>query len=202
MFKGGLRVKHIKGNSYDVVRLIINQLGISIFALVLYIAMATVGENNPSLHAGLKIVSSVFSIFFYWMLIYAVVWEIGAKDRIKIDTGKAVDFKPKGFVMGVLANLGCVILSLVAIGFKAAYLIFGIDGFNTVVLISTVIIRFVSAMYIGLVSGICSPITNADYNDLFQAISYFALFALTILVCHIAYTLGKNNFKFFGNKAK
>ena len=86
-------MKHIKGNSYDVVRLIINQLGISIFALVLYIAMASVGENNPSLHTGLKIASSVFSVFFYWMLIYAVMWEIGAKDRIKIDTGKAVDFK-------------------------------------------------------------------------------------------------------------
>ena len=195
-------MKHIKGNSYDVVRLIINQLGISIFALVLYIAMASVGENNPSLHTGLKIASSVFSMFFYWMLIYAVMWEIGAKDRIKIDTGKAVDFKPKGLVMGLLANLGCVALSLVAIGFKVAYLVFGVDGFNTVVLISTVIIRFVSAMYIGLVSGICLPLTNSDYNDLSQAILYFVLYVLTILVCHLAYTLGKNNFKFFVNKAK
>ena len=42
-------MKRIKDNSYDIVVLIINQIGISIFALVLYTSMGFIGESSKEL---------------------------------------------------------------------------------------------------------------------------------------------------------
>ena len=193
-------VKRLKDNSYDIARLIINQIGIAIFAIVLYVAMATVGENSRELYDMLKVASSVASTLFYWALIYTVMWEIGAKDRIKIDSGKAEDFKSKGFLIALLANLPNIILSSLAIIFKAVYMIFGIEAFNTAMLLVSTFMRFIASMYIGIISGICNPIEPSNLEDLAQSIGYLIMPLLTVLVCHLAYTLGKNNFKFFATK--
>ena len=54
-------MKFFKDNSYDIVRLYINNLGISIFALMLYFAAGNIAKESAS---GFKLVISIFSIGF------------------------------------------------------------------------------------------------------------------------------------------
>ena len=79
-------MKIFKENSYDVVKLYVNQLGIMIFSMLLYTAVGAF--ENEKLSLALSIFVSVFSICFYLVLIYYAIWEIGAKDKIRIDGGR------------------------------------------------------------------------------------------------------------------
>ena len=76
-------MKIFKENSYDIIRLYVNQLGIMIFSMLLYSAVGSF--ENESLSSGLSVFVSIFSVCFYLALIYYSMWEIGAKDKIRID---------------------------------------------------------------------------------------------------------------------
>ncbi len=194
-------MKHIKSNSYDIVRLVINQLGISIFALVLYISMNIAGESNQELGFSLNIIASAFSILFYWALLYSAVWEIGAKDRIKIDSGKSERFALKGALLAFVANIINIVCVVVIIIGELISLLSGSEVMNGIVAVLIVVIRFTSAMFLRSVNAICLPFED-NVILLAQGVTYLVFFLLTIAVCQLAYTLGMNNFKVFGNKHK
>ncbi len=194
-------MRTIKNNSYDIVRLVIDQLGISIFALVLYISMNIIGESNNNLSFLLNIFASVFSILFYFSLIYTLIWEIGAKDRIKLDSGKAEKFTLKGLLLGLFANGVNLVFALLVIFCELVHIFGNTDALNGITSIVIVIIRFTSAMFLRSVNAICSPF-GSEFMYLAQGIAYFSFFLLTIGVCQAAYTLGMNNFKIFGSKSK
>lgn len=198
---GGFFVKHIKSHSYDIVRLVIDQLGISVFALVLYISMSIAGENNAELGFALNILASVFSIGFYFALLYSVVWEIGAKDRIRIDSGKAEKFGLKGALLGFAANIVNIVFAVFVIIGELLRNFADFDSLNGVIAVVIVIIRFTSAMFLRLVNAICMSF-GGGYDNLYQSVIYLMFFILTVGVCHFGYTLGMNNFKLSGNKAK
>ncbi len=191
-------MKTIKDNSYEIVRLIINQIGISIFALVLYTSMGFVGESNEELAEGLRILFSVFSITFYWVLLYMMMWELGAKDKVRIDSGKLDYVKGKGTILAFIANLPNFILAFFAVLSNILYAFSGMDIFNTLFFVFNLIMRFVAAMYIGVAGAVVEPF-GFDVSLSFLLQSVFYLFAplLTVAVCHIGYTLGMKNFKIF-----
>ena len=195
-------MKLIKENSYDIVKLIINQIGIAIFSLVLYTSLGFVGENSAELAFGLRTVFSVFSIVFYWALLYTATWEMGAKDKIRIDGGKLEDVKGKGAILALVANLPNIILAALAIVFCGLYVITGAEVFNTAFLIVNLVLRLFAAMYIGIASFACEPLI-ADYGPYYMSQSLFFLILpiLTVAVCHVGYSFGKRNFKIFGKKA-
>ena len=194
-------MKLIKENSYDIVRLVINQVGISIFALVLYTSLGFVGENSEELAFGLRAVFSVFSIVFYWALLYTSTWEMGAKDKIRIDGGKLEDVKSKGMILSIVANLPNIILAVFAIAFCGVYVFTEAEAFNTAFLLVNLIMRLFAAMYIGVASFVCEPlISSYGYYYFTQSLIFLVLPLLTVAVCHIGYTFGKRNFKIFGKK--
>ena len=195
-------MKLIKENSYDIVRLIINQVGISIFALVLYTSLGFVGENSEELEFGLRTVFSLFSIFFYWALIYTMMWETGAKDQIRIDGGKLEDVKGKGAILSAAANLPNAFLALITVLCIVVYLFTGVEGFFTAFGLINFAMRFLGAMYIGAISFVCKSISSelGVYSYLIESIFYLILPLLSIGVCHIGYSFGKRNFKIFGSK--
>ncbi|MBO5010034.1 MAG: hypothetical protein J6D20_04980 [Clostridia bacterium] len=194
-------MKHIKSNSYEIVRLVINQVGISIFALVLYISMNIAGESSEELGFSLNLVASVFSILFYWALLYSVVWEIGAKDRIKIDSGKNENFPLKGALLSLVANVVNLVFAAVIIVGELVRVFAGSDAMNGIVALLIVAVRFTSAMFLRTVNAVCLPF-GGEINILAQGVAYLIFFILTVGVCQLAYTLGMNNFKVFGNKQK
>ena len=194
-------MKHIKSNSYEIVRLVINQLGISIFALVLYISMSIAGESNQELGFSLNLIASVFSIMFYWALLYSSIWELGAKDRIKLDSGKNEKFALKGALLALVGNVINILFASVIIIGELVRILTGSDIINGIVAVIIVIVRFTSAMFLRSVNAICIPF-GEEINILAQGVTYLAFFIFTIGVCQLAYTLGMNNFKVFGNKQK
>ena len=80
----------LKEHSDNIVKLIINQVGISIFAMFLYTAAAAIKSEDGGASLTFKVLISVFSIMFYLLLVYTIGWEIGAKDKIRID-GKRLE---------------------------------------------------------------------------------------------------------------
>ena len=60
-------MKFLKENSYDIVKLFINQIGIAIFSTVLYTAVGDI--EDVALRSGIRIAISAFAMLFYFALL-------------------------------------------------------------------------------------------------------------------------------------
>ena len=187
-------MKIFKENSYDIVRLYVNQLGIMIFSMLLYTAVGSL--SNEKLSNALSVCVSVFSICFYLVLIYYVMWEIGAKDKIRIDGGRMEPCKQKGFVMGLIANIPNLVLGLLTVIFLAIYLVSKSDGIYSAFLIANTITRPHAAAYLGVIAAIVPGNTvgeSIDFTEfLIESILFVVLPLISTLVTHLAYYLGSN----------
>ena len=192
-------MKLLKENSYDIVRLYINQLGIMIFSMLLYTAVGSF--NNPKLSSALSIFVSVFSVVFYLILIYYVVWEIGAKDKIRIDGGRMERFKNKGLFLGLVANIPNFLLGFLTTLFLIIYLISHNDGVYAAFLIANTITRFHASMYLGFITGVVPGATvaeNIDYSEfLIESVLFTVIPIISPLITHLAYRLGEQDKKIF-----
>ena len=191
-------MKFLKENSYDVVRLFINQVGITIFALVLYTAVGFV--EDAQLSRSIKVALSLFATLFYFVLIYTVSWEYGAKDKVRIDTGKLKDDKFKGFKYGLFANLINIILAIISVATLGSYMMTGSDGMFTAFGIVNMFMRFIMAMYIGMLQGIFAAWNSTDTQNLYflgQSIGYIVFPFIAAGVIVFGYGMGKRNKRIF-----
>ena len=190
-------MKVFKENSYDIVRLYINQLGIMIFSMLLYTAVGSF--DNEKISSALSIFVSIFSICFYLVLLYYVVWEIGAKDKIRIEGGRAEPCKYKGLVMGLFANVPNLILGLLTLLFLSIFLGTGNEVVNSVFLVFNLITRFHASMYLGFITAVVPSGLSAgaiDYIELLvEAVLFTLLPFISVAVTHLAYTLGSKEKK-------
>ena len=199
-------MKIFKENSYDIVRLYVNQLGIMIFSMLLNISVGVL--KNESLASTLSVIVSVFSIGFYLTLIYYVIWEIGAKDKIRVDGGRAEPCKSKGLVMSLFANVPNLVLGLLTIISLSIFMVGGNEVVYSVFLIVNLLMRWHASMFLGVI-GVIAPLgesvgTDINYTAyLVQAILFTVLPLISVLVTHLGYTLGfkeKKLFSFLTNK--
>ena len=185
-------MKIFKENSYDIVRLYVNQLGIMIFSMLLYTAVGAF--ENESLSNSLSVFVSVFSTCFYLALIYYMMWEIGAKDKIRIDGGRMVPCKLKGLLMGAFANLPNFVLGALSVLTVSVYLIGNVEIFRSAFIIFNTVTRFHDAMLLGVITEIVPGGISAgevDYVEfLIESILFTVLPAVSLLVTHLAYSLG------------
>lgn len=103
-------MRFIKENFSEIVRLYVNHIGITIFAMFTITAFGAMNSESDAL----GILASVLSMLFYYVLIYFVVWEIGGKDRIRIDAGRMEKKPAKGFFLGICGNIPHIVISLVS----------------------------------------------------------------------------------------
>ena len=129
-------MKFFKENSYDITKLFINQMGITIFSLVLYTAIGFI--DDATLNLRVKVILSAFAAVFYFALLYTATWDFGAKDKIRIDSGKYSVTEFKGLLMSLIASIptflragGCCITMLVHMssGSEGAYSLFAVFYF-------------------------------------------------------------------------
>ena len=199
-------MKIFKENSYDIVRLYVNQLGIMIFSMLLNSAVGDL--KSQSLSSTLMLIVSIFSIGFYLSLVYYAIWEIGAKDKIRVDGGRALPCKSKGLVMSLFANVPNIVLGILSILFISIFMATGNEVIYSVFLIFNMIMRFHASMYLGLIITLVpiSAATGTDINYttyLIHAILFTVLPLISVAVTHIGYTLGfkeKKLFAFFNKK--
>ena len=99
-------MKFFKENSYDIIKLYINQLGITIFSLIMYTAGGMINSGEDAgISLPLRLGISIFSSLFYFVLIYTAAWDWGAKDKIRIEGGKIQRDGYKGFKLALYANV-------------------------------------------------------------------------------------------------
>lgn len=193
----------LKENFYDIVKLYVNQIGIMIFSTFLYTAIGFV-EEEP-LGTNLITAVSVFATLFYFVLIYYVMWEIGAKDKIRIDGGRYTAPRAKGFLMGLFANVPNFLFSGITIILLLVYNA-GATGVSDPLGVFDIIMRFHESMYMGFIRGITpsEAVTNGiNFSDcMTESVLFFALPLLSAAVMHLAYTLGSKDKKLFGSNKK
>ncbi len=174
--------------SYSVIKMFINQFAISIFGVVL--AMATAAAKNNSL----TIFVSVFSILFYLFLIYTMTWEIGAKDRISVDTGRKVYRPHTGLILSLLANLPNLIIAvLYTIGYPFMGTKEWAGNMNAA-------LNVISALVEGMYRGLVSAIDIGGHMMLHYWWSYFLMVIPALLTAWIAYFAGFKNFRIIAGR--
>lgn len=192
-------MKIFKENSYDIVRLYVNQLGIMIFSMLLYTSVGSF--ENQKLSSALGILVSVFSVCFYLVLIYYVMWEIGAKDKIRIDGGRMEQCNYKGIVMGLFANVPNFVLGILTVLSLSIFMITKNGIMQSVFFTFNLITRFHAAMYLDVVTAIvptATPIGTVDYTEfLIESILLTLIPLLSVAVTHLAYRLGLKEKKIF-----
>ena len=184
-------VVFIRKNSDLIVKMIVHQIGLTVFGFLLNSCASVSGNEN------LGIIFGVFSALFYWFLIYILLWEIGAKDKIRIEAGRIERDVFKGAKVALVAaipNLLLAVLSL--IGYLAIDRSIMVDGNFTspawaanLYSIAQIIGIFINSMYTGI----------GEYFGI-TILPYFLFLATVpaILVTGVGYFLGtKEKFGIF-----
>ena len=185
-----------------ILKLMVTQLGMTMFGIMM--VFTAYGIDGTITRVDGKVVSfgpmflivSIFSILFYLFLLYTHIWEKGAKDRIKVDSGRMKKQTLKGLYYSLVANSLNILLGLImCITYffcdfvnapdSAACQIFGI---------SNDIARTIQGMYNGLILYI-SPNGTTPPPILFLLIVLPAL-----AVTAFGYYRGFSNKRFFNAK--
>ena len=81
-----------RDNARTLTRLNLNQFGAAFLGILLGLAVPmhkAAGEELPRENMTLLLLTSIFSICFFLYLNHTVLWEEGAKQRIRVDAGRA-----------------------------------------------------------------------------------------------------------------
>ncbi len=100
-------LKFLKENGYGIFKMFLIQIGMTVFGLML--AMATASSKS------LLLAASVFAILFYLYLLYSMVWEAGAKDKIRVEHRNVNPQPWKGFAMSLIANIPNILLAVLIV---------------------------------------------------------------------------------------
>ncbi len=190
----------IKEHFYDIVRLYIFQIGIMIFSIFLYMPIGLVEDEQ--VFTTMRLIASIGSMIFYFVLIYTMMWEMGAKDKLKIDGGRLEPQPQKGFILGLCAYVPNFVLGLVATIFAALCVGgLGVDIQNTFAIIF-LITGLHGSMYLGTIQMFNPlPVVGDEVNYtnyLIQSILYIIIPLLSVAVAHFSYYLGTKEKKLFG----
>ncbi len=183
-------MRFLKENSYDIVRLYINQFGMTVFSLILYFSSSIVGDSNWILT--LYLLVSVFSTLFLYVLLYYAAWEFGAKDRIRIDSGRMTYNKYKGLYLGLFAGVPNFVFAFLSILGKGIYILSDVGFFDLLFSIPNVLLRFTSAMYMGILKFVFNPLSVSapDMFFFWQSVGFVALTAGAAFIVHFGYRMG------------
>lgn len=172
----------LKENIDNIVKLAVNQIAMTIFGLLLSAATVT----NPTL----LLATGILSVLFYCYLLYTSAWDIGARDKIKVDGGRMENIPLKGLYLALAANAVNILLALLAILGYYLGILFSLEW----------------------AAGMMAVCYNIWWllNGMFNAVLRFAqmgalkfwlmlVAALPALItCLFAYLAGLKNFRLFG----
>ena len=175
-------------HSRTIIRLTSNQFGAAFLAIALGLAV-------PSENMQLLFWTSIFSVGFTLYLNHTVVWEEGAKSRIRVDAGRERYNPLTGLWIGIIASLPNIILGvLTAVGFFLGNPE-GFLGWSFAAKLSDITgaIAFLwQGMYIGIIRYIFPTSTYI----------YLAVPIPVILGCFASYWMGLRQWRLIKQKKK
>lgn len=154
-------------------RLFLNQFAIALFGIALAFACGRAGNLT------LQRLSSAGAVLFYLFLLYAAMWETGAKDGISAKARGESRRLWRGLLISLSANALNILLALLIL--PGAFFN-GAQGFSSVF---SVIALLIEGMYTGLLA---IPLRGLSLNA--YAFSYFLIILPALLVSSVAYILG------------
>ncbi len=92
---------------YETLKLFLDQIALAVFGIVTAVA----SSQSPAF----RIIFGVIGIGLYYYILYATMWEIGAKDRIRVDAGREEKQPQKPLLMGLVANIPNFVVGLVGL---------------------------------------------------------------------------------------
>lgn len=188
-------MKFFKENSYEIVRLYINNIGITIFSLMLYFSAGHIAKESV---APFNVVISIFSIGFLMALVYCAGWDLGAKDRVSIDAGRMDYDKHKGVKIALFANVPNFVLAFFTFIFLVLNMITSVEGFKVASAIFDAIMRLTMSMYIGVINEIFNLFSlDTTVSFLLESLSFLLMPALVIFATAIGYRFGEKNIRIF-----
>ena len=198
-------MQFLKENSSIIGKLYINQIGIAIFSMFLYTGVAAIqGDAEGGYSTILKVVVSILALSFYCFLIYLAIWELGAKDKIRIDAGRAEKTPLKGFILGIVANAVNFIVWIISTLLIGIHILNQSEAVKSVFAVINGIFRIFSSMYLGVVQGIASLFIGVSDNHyyLIESLGFTLLPILSVAVISFAYFMGSNNLRIIPQKNK
>jgi len=149
----------------------------------------------------IKIGISAFAMLFYFALIYTVAWEIGAKDKIRIDAGRIDEKKIKGFKLGIYANMPNFVFVGFALLLFVIYLISGAEALYTIFGILNGLFRIFVSMYLGIIQGLTDGISG-NLDLAIETILYLVFSLVASLVTYLSYLMGLRDKRLFPSAPK
>jgi len=171
----------LKSNSYYIIRLMGTQVGLTIFAMMLGFASATVSTT-------MLLISSVASVLFYLWLLYSTCWEMGIKNAERIEAGRLHQSMYHGFFVCIAAYAPVILLLvLLWIGYFA--------GNGNLYHVVRWLVYFVFSMYHGIVRAVVGSAENMQ--TLLLPLLYTVSLLPGIVTCGVAYVLGRKGIALF-----
>ena len=191
-------MKFFRENFDNIIKLFIYQIGTAIFSFFLYSAAGSMSDDG-STPLSIKVSLSVLSIAFYFLLVYTLLWEAGAKDKIRIDGGRAEKEPFKGMFSALMANVINFVLAGAATLLMWLYMLTEQDGFKSAFLILNLFMRFLLSVYLGAVQGIFASFeSNVNLYYLLQSAGFLVLPLISVLFAHFSYRMGLAEKRIFG----
>ena len=181
-----------KQNISVIIKLLINQIGMMIFGFTVTTAAEVIVGDTGLLFG------SIFSVIFYLVLIYNTVWEVGAKDKIRIDGNREKYSAVKGFWLSFAANIPNLLIAvLILVGFVFGKTdgAFGYEWAGSLHFVAGFAAMILEGMYLGLILVLMPN----------NPVVYFIIIIPALVVCTIGYIFGAKNIrigKFFGITSK
>lgn len=176
--------------SYNIVKMFVNQFAISIFGMSLTLATTQIYVDNTTASGfdTFTFVVSIFAVLFYLFLIYTLSWEIGAKDKISVDSGKKPYRPYLGLLMSLVANVPNLIVAVL-------YAIATIARAESMLFIVRFVATLLQGMYFGIITAVSLPIGGAyvQLNSLWP--TFFLMSVPAMLTSWLAYFLGHKDFR-------
>ncbi|MBR7032355.1 MAG: hypothetical protein IKI03_01830 [Clostridia bacterium] len=175
-----------KENSKTISRLWLYQFAAAFMGIILSFVSSNLAQIFTLLFG-------IVTVMFYLCLIYMVMWEAGATEKIRIDGGRA-EYKPlRGLYISLFANIpNFILFILILIGY-----VFGNKS-------GAFRMEWGGNLYV--VAKSAALIWESMYNSFVTLYSpnnpvIFLLMILpSLAVCTVGYVLGLKNFKILGGK--
>ncbi len=183
----------LEGMGTPVKKLMLNQFGGAMLGIML--SSATMQSDM------LNFLTSILAIIFYLFLQYTAIWEIGAKDQIRVNGGRAAENKWQGLRIALLANGLNILLGFLAVVLTTVGVLTQWKWAGEGALISTVIARFWQGMYNGVINFIV-PTNLKGVQTILSSLMYLAIILPSLVVNTIGYRMGYFNRRIFPERKK
>ncbi len=184
-------MRWLKTNSYTITKMLLNQFGVMLMGIILVNILT---RKQPTL----MLLASIYATVFYLILLYIMTWEQGAKDQIRVESGRAKPDRLAGLKLSAVANLPNFLLALLLL----FSFLFGANGpcylwAQTMFGVTRTVAVMWQSMYTGFINFLLPPDVIFELSG-FYVLAYFLTPLPAMAASTFGYCMGRCNRRIFG----